>query len=388
MDMDDAGARDAPTDRVRVEEPYRLIADPAQAPHWWPRRPADPRHSAAWASGSRRGGTERFLGAESGPALWVRLLDSPNPPRRMDAVAVCAGRPAGLPADEQIERAAAMACGTQFVLAANGYCSPLISAEPTVDGKQLRELVSCALAAARSVDAVPVALHCPPGDPLLAALAEFGFVFGQTDLYAVLEPVGDGLDDFLAAQSRRRRKTIREEMGALAQRGAGSVLTGAQAAPSIRVAARLVASAYAQRGQHIAPEEVEGVYRGLLAGHGDDFLLALVEYEGETVASTCLLQGGDALLGYSAGLRHPETRHVAGYFNAAYYAPLRHAYEHGLSRILLGPGNRETKRLRGARFLPLVSAVPADCAPLVELLRETDLRTRVQLSEYEEHAPA
>ena len=367
-----------------VGAPYRLLPDPRSAANWWPERPADPRHRLAWAIGSRRSAAEHFLGSGNGPALWVRPPQRQAGPARMDAVAVCAGKPAGILGDPALEQAARAACRRQLVLAANGYCSPVISREATPHRAALRDLVRAALDLAESAGAVPAALSCPADDPLLDVLAEHGFVRGYTDLYAVAEPIGERLEDFAAAQSRSRRITIMRESNALTEHGHGAVLVGEAAEPRIPEAAGLVAEAYAQRGQSIGAAEVESVYRELLAGHGDDFVLFLAEHEGAAVASTCALRGGDALLCYSAGLRQPGARSVAGYFNCGYYLPLRYAYRNGVRRVLLGPGNRETKRLRGARFTLLVSAVPGDQAPLVALLRETDRLTRIELAGYEE----
>lgn len=98
---------------------------------------------------------------------------------------------------------------------------------------------------------------------------------------------------------------------------------------------------------------------------------------GRPVASAVLIAGDGDLLLYSAGLLLPDSRDVAAYFNSAYYLPIEYAYAHGLRRILLGPTGRQTKRLRGARFEPLYSAVPRHDTVLTELLAGTDAQLRV-----------
>jgi predicted N-acyltransferase len=295
----------------------------------------------------------------------------------MDAVVVCAAIRRGVPQDEATIAAARAAAGDQLVIAANGYTTPLLGAG---DDAEIGELLHAVGEAAEAAGAVPVVLHCPAGDPLLRVLPRLGYVVGITDLYASIALPGADLADLLATLPAKRRTTIRRELRALSP-GAGRIVAGAAAEPFIEPAAELVAAAYRARGQSIEPAVVAGIYRRLLAAFGADFLLSMVFADGRPLASTCVLTARDTAMSYSAGFRLPEAKTVAGYFNAAYYLPIKHCYGTGRTTLLLGPGTLEAKRLRGARFSPLYSAVPRSCAPLAALLTRTDAWHRRRLAE-------
>jgi hypothetical protein len=119
------------------------------------------------------------------------------------------------------------------------------------------------------------------------------------------------------------------------------------------------------------PAAVTEIYT-LLTACGEDFVLCVIDIDGVPVASGCLITGEADILLYSAGMRQPETRAVAGYFNAAYYLPIEFGYARGARRLLLGPTAVQTKLLRGARVNPVISAVPRACGPLARLLAATD----------------
>jgi Acetyltransferase (GNAT) domain len=359
-----------------LRAPYRIVPDPAGAAGWWPAWPADPRHGLGWARGSRRSPGEGFAGAPGGPALWLRsVVEGDRTLARMNAVDVCAGLVSAVAAPEPLVAEARAACRRQAVVAANGYGSPRIEAREASDAER-RDLLAAVVEAAERAGAVPVVLHCPDGDPLLGLLPGLGFAVGVTDLYPTVELPGRSVEDYLAALPKRRRINARHEMRQLEAAGCARVHVGRDAAPHLGTAAELSALAYARRGQHAEAAEVCEIYTRLLDACGDDLLLCVVEAGGQPVASACLVQGATDLLLYSAGIRLPQARDVAGYFNAAYYVPIQVAYERGLRRIHLGPTGAETKHHRGARFAPLHSAVPESCTPLVALLRATDAHMR------------
>lgn len=375
-----AGFRSGPVlaEPLVVPRPYRWISDAALEPSWWPVSVTDPRLGAAWALGSRQDDDGiGFVGSDNGPAAWVRTSRAGGPVARMDAVAVCGAVRRGVTQSAADVAAAGKAAARQVVIAANGYVSPLIGSGDT---GSIAEVVDAIATAARGAGAVPVLLHLPAGDPLLDLLPMLGFTVGLTDLYASIDLAGDDFDGYLGALSSRRRGRIRREIRAL-DAGQARIVAGADAEPLITEASRLVASAYQARGQSIEAESVARIYRRLLSCFGVDFLLSVVSVEGEPVASACLLTARDTVYAYSAGLRLPAARTVAGYFNATYYLPLRHGYATGRRRLLLGPGTIEAKQFRGARFEPLFSAVPANCTPLATLLRRTDAMLRRRLAE-------
>ena len=360
---------------LELPEPYSLIEDPTQAPDWWPQRPADPRDGLPWARGSRHWAGDAFVGAPGGPALWLRsVVDGKGPPARMNAVDVCAGLVSGVDAPEPLVAEAREVCTRQAVIAANGYGSPLIEDGPASASERHR-LLAAVVDAARRARAVPAALHLPAGNPLLEIMRDLGLAVGITDVYPTIVLAGSSIDDYLGALPHRRRIHVRREMRDM-ERGRGHVHVGLAAAPYLDIAAELVAYAHTNRGQHIEPAEVAASYARLLDACGDDIVLCVVEVEGVAAASACLIQGRTDLLLYSAGIRLPLARQVAGYFNAAYYLPIGFAYEKELRRIHLGPTGTRTKHYRGARFVPLLSAVPPACTPLMALLRATDEHMR------------
>ncbi|MGC4804628.1 ATP-grasp domain-containing protein [Micromonospora sp. DT233] len=349
-----------------------VLADPRSALRRWADRPADPRDDWRWAAGVSDDVT--FLTAADGPALWLRGPDGLGP--RMDPVAVTGGATAGLAPPAELVAAARAAHPRFLAGAATGYGSPVTSATPT--DTALEALVAALIRQARDDDATPAVLHCPADDPLLPALAAAGFAIGVTDLYPTLELPGTGLADYLAALPKGHRDNARREIR-LRGGGPAHVFVGEQARPHLATAAALSASAYRQRGEDVDDARALPIYGRLLDVWGDDFLLTLVSDEAGPVACAVLVCGGTDLLLYGAGLLLPRSRAVAGYFNAAYYLPIEFAYRRGLRRIRLGPTGWHTKRLRGARFTPMCSAVPASAGALVDLLAATDRWARAEL---------
>jgi biotin carboxylase len=368
-----ADAVGAITIHTRPDAPA-LVSDPRMAGDWWPKQPADPRDGLSWACGVSD--PVSFLGFAQGPALWLR--DPGGSAGRMDPIRVLSGDAAGLDAGPR-PRAAAGACPRLVVSAATGYGSPMVSRADPVPG-DVAALVAALTSHARERDATPVVLHCPGGDPLLPALAAQGYAIGVTDLYPVLDLPGTAMEDYLSSLSRGRRSTVRQEVRAR-DAGTASTYVGEDARPHLAEAARLSASAYRQRGQPGDDARALPIYGRLLDSCGADFVLTMVADEEGPVASACLIAGETDLLLYSAGLELPRSRAVAGYFNAAYYLPAEFAYQRGLTRILLGPTGWHAKRLRGARFTPLCSAVPAAATGLASLLAGTDRRLRCALED-------
>ncbi|MEV0001811.1 GNAT family N-acetyltransferase [Micromonospora sp. NPDC050980] len=348
----------------------RDVTDPASAVGWWPARARDPRESSAWAAGTSE--PVSFLGLDGGPALWLRA--SLCPPTRMNIVDVVGGLVGEAGGDEDLVARARQAHPRQLVCAATGYGSPVVAAT-TPHPDRLSTLVATFVEYARQRGATPAVLHCPAGDPLLDALAANDFAVGVTDLYPVLDLPGDSMRDYLAALPKGRRGNVRREIAALAG-GRAEVHVGERARPHLAAAASLNVAGYRQRGSDRNEAEARAVYERLLDHFGDRLLLTTVSAGGRPVASAVLLIGDGDLLLYSAGLLLPDSRAVAGYFNAAYYLPIEYAYANGLRRIMLGPTGRQAKRLRGARFEPLYSAVPRHDRTLTELLAATDARLR------------
>lgn len=358
--------------------PARVVTDPRTAPHWWPKQADDPRDGLPWAAGVSD--PVSFLGLADGPALWLR--DPAGNSGRMDPVAVISGAVAGLEADSREVQAAAGAYPRILVSSATGYGSPVTLAGAAADD-DVAALAAALTGHARDSGVTPVVLQCPGGNPLLAALTGQGFSVGVTDLYPTLELPGESIEDYLGDLPRGRRASVRQEIRAR-ERGSAHVYVGEQARQHLVTAARLSASAYRQRNQPADDARAIPIYSRLLDRCGDDFVLTMVCDENGPVASACLIAGDTDLLLYSAGLEHPRSRAVAGYFNASYYLPAEFAYQRGLRRILLGPTGWHTKRLRGARFTPLYSAVPPGADALANLLAQTDRRLRPALEQASE----
>ncbi|MFI5661930.1 GNAT family N-acetyltransferase [Streptomyces sp. NPDC051684] len=355
---------------LSVPPPFFITSSAEAELNWWPREAADPRQRLAWAEGARWADDGiGFLGSPGGPAAWLRLATGDQAFVRMNAVDVCAGTGRDVVQDTATVDAARVEAARQLVLAANGYVSPLVCRDAP-EGEQTARLFEAALQAAQCDGRLPAVLHCPQGDSLTEAAQARGFVCGVTDLYPVIHLPGNGIDDYVAALPKQRRSGVRKELRARS-RTECHVLRGDDAASHIDEAAQLVSMAYTARGQHMAAQKVAAIFTRLHGTFGDDFLLTMVSSDGAPVATACLVAGHDALLLYFVGLDPDRARQVSGYFNAAYYLPMEYAYERGITRLLVGPGTVESKRRRGARFEPLVSAVPAR-SKLALLLARTD----------------
>jgi predicted N-acyltransferase len=374
----------APTLSLVVPSPLVTVTHAAHSPHWWPDRPADPRRSRQWACGTRQPDDGiTFTGLVDGPALWVRPAGAGQAPVRQapvrhDPVEVCTGAVAGLPHDADLAQQARETYHRHIVASANGYVSPLI-ADRDVSRPDLLSLIGALVDTAARAGALPAVLNCHADDPLLEPLRASGFMTGITDLYAVLDLPGHGFDDYLAGLPSHQRRNVRRERRQLGSAAARWHI-GSEAAGRLDDAATLVAEAYAARGQVRDPVDVGDSYRRLLDAFGDDLVLCVVDVADAPVATACLVRGASELLVYSAGLRPSAARSVAGYFNATYYLPIEFAYAHGIRRLLFGPTSTRAKALRGATFLPMVSAVPRSCEPLATALAATDTLLRAELT--------
>jgi predicted N-acyltransferase len=104
--------------------------------------------------------------------------------------------------------------------------------------------------------------------------------------------------------------------------------------------------------------------------HGPEFWQALERHLGPNAKAVIATQE-DALIGFTVVLESTRRGEmwtyrigrVASllekdppyYFGLSFYAPIRRAIEQGFRRIWLGPAGYQTKRLRGARLVPLES---------------------------------
>jgi hypothetical protein len=363
---------------LSVPTPFFITSSAATRSDWWPREAADPRQRLAWAEGARWADDGiGFLGSPGGPAAWLRLTTGHKGFVRMNAVDVCAGTGRDVVQDPAALELARTEASRQLVVAANGYMSPLVT-RGAPEAQQTARLFEAVVHAAESDRRLPAVLHCPQDDPLTAAARARGFVCGVTDLYPVIRLPGSGITDYVAALPKQRRSAVRRELKARSRTDC-QMLQGDEAGRRIDEAAQLVSVAYAARGQSMAAEKVASIFRRLHGTFGNDFLLSMVSVAGRPVATACLVAGHSALLLYFVGLDPEYARQVAGYFNAAYYLPMELAYERKISQLLLGPGTLESKRRRGARFEPLVSAVPAQ-SPLAPLLARTDAELTARIT--------
>lgn len=360
---------------------WREFSTAAATPmDWWPLPGTiDPRRTYAWSAATRwpDDGVSYIGRMSDGPFAAIRRIGPPGGWSRMDAVEVCGGLFRQVEQDPADVAAARAAGRRQLVVAAAGYMNPIWGSAR--DEGVLELLAHCRMLAPPG--ALTAVLHVEHGCPLVGLLRSAGWETGVSDLYAELNPIGRGQDEWLAAMPSKRRITIKRDMRRLAEGGGvAEVLRGSDILPVLPTVAALEAEA-GRRHDGTADAGLLGIVNeNLAAGFGDLMTVVIIrDAVGEPVASCCVLSGGGLVLPRNAGLRQPAARKLAAYFHACYYGPLQLGWANGDYGMLLGPGSLSPKLLRGARLRPLVSAIPPGSpAVLRRLLRVTDRAIRAR----------
>jgi predicted N-acyltransferase len=211
----------------------------------------------------------------------------------------------------------------------------------------------------------------PGGHPVLTAME------------AVLDLHGQDFDGYLQTLPGHRRRVIRHEIDVFGR--AGLTIVTEPAAGVWKQMVPLLANVQRRYGSGAPGEH----WRQLLRRQAADLA-------GHATVFTCRRDGRllGACLGYAwqgtlylklCGFDYDRLCGSFEYFNLVYYAPIRHVYEKGLSRIHYGREAFEAKLNRGARLAPLWSMeipVPGRPPPLAapEWNRATAARWRARFS--------
>jgi predicted N-acyltransferase len=178
-----------------------------------------------------------------------------------------------------------------------------------------------------------------------------------------LEPDAGDFDGYLSRLSWSRRRRVRAETRAFTA-GGGTVTTYKLAEVMNRIAPLMAAH---QRKYGNLTTDAEALEQ----------LRVQERYLGAVSAVFVDERSGGEIRGFALGYVHNDTFHgwacgfdaqgaaPFGYFTLSYYAPIRHAVEHGLTALDFGLGSYEAKRLRGAEVVALWSVVvpPATMTP-------------------------
>jgi hypothetical protein len=353
-------------------EPVEVAGAEEVPESWWPAD--DPRRTRAWALANRWPGDGVSFLVAPGPVFAAvrRHLGW----ARMNAVDVCAGRGRDVAQDAAVLAAARREHATQLNLALAGYTTPVWAEEP----RALPGFLAGVAALADREGARPAVLHAEHDPALLAALAGAGWTVGVTDLYAVITGVGTDLAGYLDGLPSKRRVNIRRDLRRLSDAGGqAELVVGDDIEPYHDEVAALEAATERRHGGDMPTAELREANEQLLRHLGKDLALAVVRGgNGDLVATCSLVATGGRVLSRMVGYEEERARPYAGYFHAAYYLPLRLAWERGADEVLLGTGSLPPKLARGARLRPLYSAVPPGSPATATLLRATDAALREQ----------
>jgi uncharacterized protein len=200
-------------------------------------------------------------------------------------------------------------------------------------------------------------------DVVLAARSRLGGTAGPgvhlVGADCVIDVVGRGVDDHVAAlPTRQRRTNFRREHKRFIDSGLeirqvslpeywphlGPLLAAVQQKYGHRQSADEMRARLRRQGEHLAARAV------VFACFNDDII----------VGFALAYQWGDELALRVVGFEYERLSGADEYAQLAVHAPLRYCYEHGLRRLHLGTASYEAKCRRGARPRPLwaVTSLP------------------------------
>jgi uncharacterized protein len=170
-----------------------------------------------------------------------------------------------------------------------------------------------------------------------------------------VELVGRSFDDYVRSLSSRRRATVRRDVAAFA--GSGLRAGRMRLSEALDFGPRLLARLVESHGGGVDEEQARAMLTSQAASLDRvSHVFVAHDDEGEVAAYSVAYEWDDVLYLRFVGLDHERAEPAGAYFEVAYYAPLRLAYEHGLSTVHLGVGSFRPKVLRGGRLRELFGA--------------------------------
>jgi predicted N-acyltransferase len=183
----------------------------------------------------------------------------------------------------------------------------------------------------------------------LAALAAAGMQTRAGVQFHWTNPGYTDFDQFLATLERKKRKNIRAERRHVAEAGVRVMrVSGHEASDADwRFFERCYANTY--RAHYSTPYLDLAFFRRIGASMPENLLLVIAERGGRRIASSLVVVGEGVMYGrYWGEIEHVPCLH----FECAYYQPIEHCIEGGLTRFE-GGAQGEHKMARG--FLPVVT---------------------------------
>ena len=214
-------------------------------------------------------------------------------------------------------------------------------------------LAADAVATELGADVLGVQYLLPAEAELLAAtgvVTRAELVFQACEL--TIDLVGHGFPDYVQALSARRRSTVRRDLALFEASGAS--VTRSRLSGSLEFGPRLLGNVYGRHEEGLG----EDAARELLAAQaacldGVSHAFAALDAGGAPIAFSVAFEWDGALYVRLVGMEYGRAEPTGAYFQVAYYAPLRLAYERGFSRVHLGLKSYRPKVLRGSRPDPL-----------------------------------
>lgn len=159
---------------------------------------------------------------------------------------------------------------------------------------------------------------------------------------------GTSFDDYLAGLSSSRRSVVRRDLAAFET--AGFEIERLRLSEAEDFTTRLLVRLHDRHGG-LDEESAHAMIANQTASLDDlSVVFAALDPDGAAVAYSLAYVWEDSIYLRFVGLDHDRSEPSGAYFEVAYYAPIRYAYEHGLRTVHLGVGSLRPKVLRGGRL--------------------------------------
>lgn len=232
------------------------------------------------------------------------------------------------------------------------FCYPGYDSFPIGDPSLGRDVLTPALeqlvarAAQERVGSVAFLYVDPAQVEFEAALGDAGFLPFASATRADLELPGETFDDYCAALTGNQRANLRKVGRTLEDAG---VTVGVR--PLAEELERVLALRLLHKERHgrRVDERAERALLEAFAGPelGERVTLFVADAAGKILGFALFLWDDVMWHAMFTGSDYDDPRHKNAYFELMFYAPIRHAYEHGIGPLSFGYGTEEAKRRRG-----------------------------------------
>lgn len=159
-------------------------------------------------------------------------------------------------------------------------------------------------------------------------------------------------DDYVATLSRSNRNGVRRDLRRADAHGLTTEVVPLESV--IDDVAGLLGNVQGHHGDNPDAEAAAGYLRLCIHGDLEQIATAFVTraVDGTPIAFALGYPWRDTIFMRVAGLDYERATPAGAYFESYFYAPIRHALEHGLTRIDFGGESLESKSRRGAQLHP------------------------------------